>query len=113
MDKNKEIQIRSDIYWFLWVVQRLLDEGKAEDIDKIVNECDNGTIFEYIFKTYEIGEKDNPFNIESRTINYLYANVGFDKAFISRKYNVYSNGLIYLSVIAIEWLYTGFSHLYQ
>lgn len=112
MDQKKKNEIGKNIYWFLWLIQRLIDDGKEDDLEKIIQACDDGEIFEYISQKHTLKHIESIFEIDSAIINYLYENVGFSLRDVERKYHVYQEGLVYLSVIAIEWLYSGFEHLY-
>jgi len=113
MERTQEIEVRKNIYWFLWLIQRLIDDGKKADLEEIIKVCYDGKIFEYIGQNYTLKHIDGLINVDSSIINYLYENVGFSMGDVERKYDVHKNGLVYLSAIAIEWLYSGFEHLYK
>ncbi len=111
MEKAKDIAIEKDIYWFLWEIQRLLDKGHKEDIHRIISECEDNNIYNYISGKYDLPMIEHVGAFDKANINYMYMNAAIDIDRANSKYDVHKNGLVYLSVIAIEWLYTGFTFL--
>lgn len=110
MDNKRKTEITLTIYNFILGLHILLDEGKFEAIEEIINVCEKGNIYQYINDKYNLPFWQN-IDIDKYTINKLFENSGVDIERSRRKLGINKNGLVYLSSLATWWIFDGFDYL--
>ncbi|GEM_PF-3709426 len=114
MERKKEIEIGNSLYYFISGLLMLLDEGKFEEIKIVIDECENGNIYQYINSKYDLPFWKN-INIDGCTISKLFKSSGSGVGLYEskRSFGIGNNGLVYLISLATYWLKYGFEYLIE